>query len=195
LTGLIAIDESGDTGLRGSKHFVMVAMITRRSRCLLSSYKAIPKHQTEIKFYNANRQERLKVLSEVAESDVTIVYVCIIKDRNHDASFLSGNELYEYALNELLKKALENAPCNDVNVIVDDSRFIRIDDLRKNVIGLSKETRRNVKKVEKASSNKCVRIADYVAGSIFAKYERNDDEYYKEIEEKISIACESLRPR
>lgn len=49
---------------------------------------------------------------------------------------------------------------------------------------------RNLKKCDKVTShqNKCVQIADYVAGAINRNFEDDDSHYMDAIREKISIA-------
>jgi len=190
LTGLIAIDESGDLGQRGSRHFVIAALVTSRSRHLLGAYKAIPRDGREIKFYDSSFEERIRVLTEVARADVKIVYLCIDKEKQ-DESYKSGNALYRFALEEVIRCALAESINKDVNVRIDENSFIKRKDLEEIVSTVSKEFGKNVKGCSKVSSERCVRIADYVAGSVWARYEREIREYYDIIKEKVSVARES----
>lgn len=195
-TGLIAIDESGDTGQKGSRYFLMAAIVTIRSRNYLRAYKATPSRDgPEIKFYNAKHEEHVEVLTEVAcTANSDIVYVCIDKeDRSGPAE--RGNELYCKVLEELMSDAMSVATSKDLRIIVDESRFIKKDHLENMAKDLSKELGKNVKSCKKASSDKCVRIADYVVGAIRIKYENNDGELFTIIEKKISFAREPLGPR
>ena len=195
MTGLIAIDESGDLGSRGSRFFVIAAIVTRRSRHLLKVYKSIPTGSgPEIKFYDATHEERLDVLFEIVDSDSVIAYVCVDK-RDHREPYRNGNELYHQALKRLIECALEMSESRDVNILVDESGFIKNDEVTEIGKGASEFIGKNLKKCVKTSSNKCTRIADYIAGSIRVKYESSDEGYLKIIEEKISTACESLKPR
>jgi len=186
---LIAIDESGDTGPNGSRFFVMAAVVSIRSRHLLKAYKAIPTGANEIKFYDATRDERIRVLREIANADVKIVYVCVNKE-SHYKQNNDSNELYQDVLNVVIRCAQKKSTCRDINVWVDDSSFIKNDDLKNMAKEISKDVGRNVKRCSKVSSEKCVKIADYVAGSISAKYERENDEFFNIIKEKISVARE-----
>ena len=191
MTGLIAIDESGDTGPNGSKFFVMAAIVTSRPRHLLRAYKATPAYSgPEIKFYDAAINERLNVLTEIANANVKIIYVCVDKEKSNNR-FQHNNELYRWALKETMTNAINISENKDLNIIVDESSFIKNDCLKKMAKDASEVLGKNIKKCSKTTSDKCVRIADYVAGSIWAKYERKNEKYFEIINEKISIAHES----
>lgn len=57
-----------------------------------------------------------------------------------------------------------------------------------------KSQNRNVKSVRKVRSfaDKAVQLADFISGSVREKYENDDEQYITVIEEKISIAHETL---
>lgn len=186
MTGLIAIDESGDLGPRGSRYFVVAAIVTDRSRHLLKAYKTIPKGNTEMKFYSVAYKDKKRVLTEVAGTNVRVVYVCVDKEKQIE-TYGSGNELYRRALEEVIKSALLVSQYKDVNVFVDKSRFIKNGDLKEMVNGLSQELGKNIVKCDKVSSNKCVSIADFVAGAIWTKYETGNEEFFETI--KVVIRC------
>jgi hypothetical protein len=195
MTGLIAIEESGNLGQRGTRFFVVAAIVTRRSRHLLSTYKRIPKKSYEAKFKNSSCEERTEVLTEISGSDSQIVYVCIDKS-NYAEPYRCGNVLYQKALEKLMECAMSTAPFKDMNIVVDESRFMKTEDMRTVSKAVSAKFGKNVKRCDKvsSSSNRCIQIADYVAGAIWVNYEHNNPEFLKLIESKISIARESFRP-
>lgn len=127
MKGLIAIDELGDLGQKGSRYFLMAAIITYRQRNLLKTYKSIPtRGDGRTKFYNASKKERIKVLREIANSNVNIVYVCV--DKKNSTCFTErGNSLYSVALDKLLKLAFEVYPYKDIEIYIDESGFIKYD--------------------------------------------------------------------
>jgi len=184
VTELIAIDESGDLGLKGSRYFVVAALVTERSRNLLKAYKAIPKGNAEVKFYYSTHKEKEKVLTEVSRVKASIVYTCVDKEKQID-TYGSGKVLYQRALEEVIRNALEISVSKDVNVLVDRSRYIKNDELKEMVKELSQDIGKNVIKCEKVSFNKCVSVADFVAGSIWTKYESGNDEFFKILTEMI----------
>ena len=195
MTGLIAIDESGDLGENGTSFFVMAAIVSRRSRKLLSTYKKIPIKDYESKFSNSSNEERRNVLIEMADSDTQIVYVCIDKN-DRGEPYTCGNILYQKALETIMEYAMSVADFKDMKIVVDKSRFIKIEDMKAVSKRISARLGKNVKGCDKvlSTSNKCVQIVDYVAGAIWTKYEKNNPEFFEIIEEKVSVARESLRP-
>ncbi|MDR3283025.1 MAG: DUF3800 domain-containing protein [Candidatus Methanoplasma sp.] len=187
MTGLIAIDESGDTGKKGSKFFVMAAVITKRSRNLSSVYKAIPKKDFEVKFYNSTERDRSDIFIKMRDANIAIACICIDK-QNQIGVFRYGNDLYKDTLEKLIRHSLELYPQSDLDIKVDSSRFISIEDLTIMVASVSKDLQKNVKSCKKVQSSvdKCVKIADFASGSIWARYERENSLYYNMIKEKIS---------
>jgi hypothetical protein len=195
MTGLIAIDESGDLGENGTRFFVMAAIISGRSRRLLSTYKKIPIKEFESKFSNSSDEERNGVLNEIATTDTQIVYVCVDKS-DYREPYRSGNILYQKAFETLMEKAVCAAPSKDVNIVVDKSRFIKINDMKETAERIAETAGRSIKRCDKvlSASNKCVQIADYVAGAIWSEHEKNDPRFANIIKSKISVARASLRP-
>jgi len=195
MTGLIAIEESGNLGPGGTRYFVIAAIISKRSRHLLSTYKRIPKKDYEAKFSNSSDDEKTEVLTEMMDSDVQVVYLCIDKS-NWREPYRSGNILYQKALETLMESAMNVATFKDVNIVVDESRFIKIGDMRAIADAVSAKFEKNVKRCDKvsSSSNKCIQIVDYVAGAIWIKYEKNNPAFYEIIKGKVSVARESFGP-
>jgi len=188
MAALIIIDESGDLGKRGSNFFVMVAVVTGRSRHLLGASKKIPNLNFETKFSNSFYEDKISVLEEISRSDAEITYVVVDK-KNYSSLFSNcyGNDLYKNVLKQLFKETMSVISQRDVNIIIDESRSIKMADLKElaNVVAANEKI--NVKKCQKGSSeaNKCIQVADFVAGSIWTKYEKKDDEFFKIIEENI----------
>ena len=87
------------------------------------------------------------------------------------------------------------APFKDMKV-VDESRFIKIGDLRAVSEMVSLKFGKNVKRCDKvySSSDKCIHIVDYVAGAIWTKYEKNNPEFFDIIKEKYPLPVKPFRP-
>lgn len=85
---------------------------------------------------------------------------------------------------------MESADGNDVSILLDKNSFISLEDFRNLSADVASELGKNAEKVQKVDSeqNACIRIADYVAGSVRAYYEYGDDTFIKLIEGKVSIA-------
>lgn len=190
MTCTISIDESGNLG-KDSRFFVMAATMVMRQRHLLSVSKKIPKQREESKFYNSTEEEIMAVLNELSLSDAHIVYVVVDK-HDYTGRFykLRGNSLYEAVLREVLMEAFATINGGDVNIFLDRSSFLTLNSFRTIAREITTSASCNLKKCDKVTShqNKCVQIADYVAGAINRNYEDNDPHYMEIIRDKISIA-------
>ncbi|MDR1690916.1 MAG: hypothetical protein LBR42_03610, partial [Candidatus Methanoplasma sp.] len=133
---------------------------------------------------NSTQKERLKVLNEVSDANVKIVYICINKQEQNE-SYGTGNKLYRTALEEVLKSALEVSSSKNLDILVDGNSFIKNSELKEIAYELAKNLEKNIEKCSKASSNKCVRIADFIAGSIWTKHERGNGTFFEIIKDKI----------
>ena len=80
-------------------------------------------------------------------------------------------------------------PCRDVNVVIDSCSFIDTEKIREIVLEEAEIQDVNPKKVYKAVShqNKCIQLADFVAGAVRAESEYSD-ELFKKLSEKVSVA-------
>lgn len=99
---------------------------------------------------------------------------------------LNGNELYLKVLQRLLNLAFESIS-GDVNVYLDRSTFIPLQTFRKITGEISLQKGCNLKKCDKVTShqNRCVQIADYVAGAINYNFRNNDSTFMDLIKERI----------
>lgn len=191
MTALIIIDESGDLGPNGSQFYIMAAVITGRSRHLSKAAKEIPTHAVEPKYYNSDEKTKSKILNEISSSKCIIIYVCVDKHNYKSELYdVHGKKLYRSTLKKLFESIFPELKQKDVNIIVDESSSITIDDLREMAKEVAIDKGKNVKKCEKGVShkNKCIQIADFTVGSIREKYENDNDNYYNMIEKKISVA-------
>jgi len=62
---------------------------------------------------------------------------------------------------------MELAPCNGLRVAIGENGFIRARDAERIVREVSEKHGRNLKEFAKSPTNRCVKIADYAAGSVF----------------------------
>lgn len=188
MTGLIAIDESGDLGSHGTRYFAIAAIVMLRPRNLKKAADLLPK-DTERKWHNSIPQVRGEVLSAMSDLRFNAVYTAVDKNNPSDHHPVYGNELYERTLRQVLSDAMEILPCKDVNVLLDGCGFVTLDRFRKIVFEEAAIHSVNPMKVHKVSSdqNKCIQLADFVAGASRAKYEYSDSSIDK-LMEKVSVA-------
>lgn len=190
MTWAVSIDESGNLG-KDSRFFVMDATVVMRRRNLLTVSKTVPRHRDESKFYNSTDEEIVAVLSELSRSNVRIVYVSVDKyDHTGPYYGFHGNRLYEDVLRDLLQDVFDMIGQGDVVVFIDRSSFIDLKSLRSIAEEISTSRGCNLKRCDKVTShqNRCVQIADYVAGAINRYYENDDGHYLTTIKEKVSVA-------
>lgn len=189
MTGLIAIDESGDLGSAGTKYFTIAAIVMLRPRNLKKAADAIPKRDYEIKWNNSNPQTRRDIISEMSDLPFKIVYYTVNKNHPDNHKPIYGNELYERVLRQVISDAISVLPCKDFNLFLDSNNFITISRLRQMVEEESKNQGINPKRVDKVQSeqNKCIQLVDFVAGAVKAQYEALDDTL-KILNGKISFA-------
>lgn len=148
----------------------------------------IPRYRNESKFYNSTNDEIINILEALSSTDTSIAIMIVDKhDYNSHYYGKYGNELYHMTLNELLKKSFEFIGPHDVCFLIDRSTFISLDDLRHTAYQLSLSYGCNLLRCEKVTShqNKCIQLADYVAGSFFVNLEYGDDSFSTIIERKV----------
>jgi len=187
VTGIAAIDESGNTGPNGTRYFVISAVISNRSRNLLQTSKLIKNSKGESKFYNCNIDVRKSILEELASTDSIIVSVVV--DKYDFTSKYYGyykNELYEMCFKDLIDKISHASPVRDLKIYMDETSAIsnqKVSDIIRNV------SKVNILSCKKYNSfgNKCVQIADFVAGAIREYYADGTDELFTVI--KKCIRC------
>lgn len=189
MTGLIAIDESGDLGPSGTEYFTIAALVMFRPRSLKKAANTIPKRDYEVKWNNSCDQTRRMVFEAMSELPFTVVHSTVNKNHPLNHRPIYGNELYETMLRQVIIDSFEVLPCKDVNVYLDSCPFINLEKFRGIVFEESKACNVNPKKVNKISSqeSKCIQLVDFIAGAARSESEYSD-ETLKIIQDKISIA-------
>lgn len=80
MTGLIAIDESGDLGYSGTRYFTMVAIVLFRTRYLKKAADMIPNKGYEVKWNNSDNRTRVAILDALSGLNFKIVYFTLDKN-------------------------------------------------------------------------------------------------------------------
>ena len=189
MTGLIAIDESGDLGSAGTKYFSIAAIVMLRPRDLKKAADFIPNDRIEHKWNNSLPGIRKELLHIMSDLRFNIVYTVVDKNNPPDNRPIYGNALYGNILRQVISDAMDIVLCKDVNVLLDSCRFITIDHLKEIVYEEAVKHNVNVKMVNKVQSeqNKCIQLVDFIAGASRAMYENNDNTI-EILRDKISIA-------
>lgn len=185
MTGIAAIDESGDTGKNGSRYFVMAALVTSRSRHFLNASKLIVNKYGECKYYDSKHSTKIDVLSALSQTDAVIIAIIVDKwDYSSEFYNTYKNELYEKVFEKLLSNLDNVSPCKSLNIMLDRTSSLS----NQKMIELSEKLRlvkvNSCKKYD-SFSNKCIQLADFTVGAIREKYENKNEEFYKLIEKRI----------
>ena len=188
MSAVIVIDESGNIG-HGERYFVMASIIANNPRILKNIYSSLPISGAEAKFHSSYEKDIIKVLKEIAKSDLSIVFVAIDK-YSPKYSNLRGNDLYHAALYDLLSQSAGVLMRNDVSIYLDSVSSIKAYEFSKMAEDVFGTHKRNVRRSIKADSaqNKCIQLVDFVAGAIRRAYEYDDRRFYDIIEKKVSVA-------
>lgn len=189
MTGLIAIDESGDLGSSGTEYFAIAAIVMLRPRDLKKAANTIPKNNYEVKWANASPSTKTDVIGSLEDLRFKIVYTVVNKNNPDDHHPVYGNLLYEKTLKQVIEDAISVLPCKDFNLFLDSNYFITIDRLREIVKEESAEQNVNPKKIDKIQSqqNRCIQLADFVAGAVRTYYESSNSAL-NVLSKKVSIA-------
>ena len=189
MTGLIAIDESGDLGSAGTEYFTIAAIIMMRPRNLKKAADLIPNKGYEVKWHNSDSRTKSEIINALSDLSFKIVCCTVNKNNPDDHKPIYGNDLYERTLKEVIADSFKVLPCRDVNIIIDSCSFIDTEKIREMAFKEAEIQDVNPKKIYKPVSqqNKCIQLADFVAGAVRAEYEYSD-ELFKQLSKKVSVA-------
>lgn len=208
----VYIDESGDLGFspKSTSFFVVAYLILDYPITIQTTLKRLLKrlHKRrkyargahELKFSKSRDYVRRKVLSSVCKSDVEIGFVVLEKAKVKLELRKKRTILYSYVIvDRVMRDILPGLGSTDeLNIIVDRSlpRSSReaFNDYTRNKASwlltiLDKahpiELSNIAVRHENSQYDPCLQAADFVAGTGFQKYERNNDCYYQLIEDRI----------
>jgi len=212
---MIYLDESGDLGFgqRASKYFIMAAIVTRdpehvrrcikrvRQQKLPKKYKTIP----ELKFHNSSQTIRGRILNCLAKTDTDIAYAVLRKHQVYEKLRNKQQILYNYISGSLITKIITAYQLEGVvKVFVDRSLYgfqrEHFDSYLtwKACLGNHSEDL-DIEPPEivhiDSTQDRCIQVADFVAGAISHKYGKGDDHYYNKISPRISISMDFFEGR
>lgn len=201
----IYLDESGDLGFdltkKGtSKYFLLTMVLTKepkklancikhlKQQSLQKKYRKIP----EIKFNNSPEAFRKKVIKKLSHQEIFILVFCLNKIKVVTKLHNKKDKVYNYITGLLFDKIFNFAnPGEDLILTVDKVKVGKVQiedfnfylDLR---LFLAGQTKWKLKVLHADSQkDRCIQAVDFISGSIFRKYERNDLSLYNIIKGKI----------
>jgi hypothetical protein len=190
------LDESGDLGKRGSKFFVVAAILVEhpkilsrimkrlRSRKLKKKLKQLP----EIKASKSDKRIREFVLNRLRNTNCEIYAVVVEKTKIYDYLYDVKDKLYNYLCGKLIGclglkagKLIITIDKKHTNTLLrqDFDRYIK-----RKLSTLSGNLKVEIYHKPSFSLNE-LQVADFVAWSIHRKFNLGDDSYFKIIENKI----------
>ena len=197
----IFLDESGDLGYseNGSNYFIIATIKTHderrvgkiiknaRSHHLKKSLKQLP----EMKFNKTERRLKIRILEKLANSDIEIGYIALKKKKSISTQYFSHVKTYMMLSGILINEIIERPKTGKIEFIIDKSFSKKVqkeyDDHLREVMEtvLPKGVIINFHHV-RSETELCIQAVDFIAGSIFNKYEHCNESYYEIIESKVS---------
>lgn len=147
---------------------------------------------SELKFSKADHRIREYLLKCLSDKLVDLYYLNIEKSRVYPDLRNNKDKLYNFIIGTLFEWLVGSYSPRHFDLIVDKSlsKFQRenFNWYVENRARLWGERRVDITITHENSSNSYgLQIADFVAGAVFHKYERNNEEYYNLIKNKIRI--------
>jgi hypothetical protein len=209
----VFVDESGDLGFssKSSPFFTLGFVImlnsnsifienkTRRLRKNMNRSKKITGMQ-EFKFSNDSDKTRMRFLKKINTFELQIGAVVVSKDSvKQDLkpdktllyNYIAVHEIIDIIIGQYLKP---HSPYNNIYYTIDKNTSVSVEDFNEyceeKVQYLAKprkfvgDINISIRHLD-SKSHSCLQIADYVAGSISAKFTRGESKYYDIIKKKI----------
>ena len=193
----IFIDESGDLGLRGSKYFVLSALMVKDYSFLDRIIKNMRRHKfkkelhkaSEIKANKSSNELRRYMLEKLNEVEGARVLYSILEKKQLYSEYLKDDKhkLYNYVAGNLAKKIVLDDV--DVEVKIDKSKGKQIlrDDFNEYFEKCLKEgSIINKATVYHSNSQNWsgLQFADILAWACFQKFEHNNSEFIDLVQKK-----------
>ena len=188
------MDEAGDTGLKGSKYFVIVILLTNKPKEISNALRRIKsslkkkeiKKKHELKFYESPDRIRILALQSLKRKDIEISYFLLRKKKAIEDS----HKLYTVWSDSLIKNSLLGRTPLSVEIVL-DRRLPKVHEeiferQLKNGIRNLFNHQVSVEVCHKNSKeDNCLQAADFVSGAVFYNYEHNNSSFYNIIKHNI----------
>jgi len=198
----IFLDESGDLGFgkRSSKWFLFTLVVVddprKLERVIKKTRKSLKKKykrtMSELHAYHCDDITRIRVLTKLAEQDISVVTTVLNKSKVYVDLQNQKNYLYNFTANIILDR-LMNTKLIDKNrkisLVVDrkDTKKHLRDNFISYITEAMKQKRNGNFEMSLAASHdeKGLQAVDFISWAIFRKYERGDFGFYEIIKDKI----------
>lgn len=204
--GFIYMDESGDLGFdfsksKTTKNFVIAFLFTNNHRSLdkivSKTFQAMPKskmrnHCGTLHCAKEHPKTKIKLLSLLGQKqDVSILIIRLNKQKVYTKLQDEKNALYNYVVNVLLDRVFSKKllPLESIQFVAskkDTNKFLNNNFIDYIHNGLKIKHKANIMPVIKTPAQiKPLQIVDFIAWSVFQKYENNDESYFNLIKHLI----------
>jgi len=164
----------------------MTSVVSESARNLRPLFNKVKSSKGEKKFSRCDKNERIKVVEGLSDTELFIVYLAVNK-KNNSRKKSFGSKLYRETLIRLIERSLDELKHNDVHIIIDSSYHIKRTEFETLCQGLCHKHGKQLKKCYKGISQNdpCIRIADFASGTIWCHCEHNDNTYYSILEKRL----------
>jgi len=189
----IFIDEAGSAGLSRKSHvFVVAALCLKNPRIIENIIKRAQKKYGsslalgELKAKQAEDKMIAHILNAISQEDVEIFSV-VIDRQILEIADSNSEEIYRWVMVRLIKKLVARHPRLEITL---DRRYTN-KELR---YKLEKAIREGISEIpqnymlirqEDSQPNRGLQAVDFIAWSLFQKYERGNDIYYRHFASRI----------
>lgn len=155
----------------------------------------------EFKFSNDSTITKNKFLNKIKDMDISVGAICISKDSVKETLAKDPARLYRYVIGDTIITHLvqdyfaRHDPYNSIKFVIDRSlsesdrnEFNKYCEDKTSFRSWEQDRRIDYKisiSHESSESVRMLQVADYIAGSIQRKFERNDSQFYDLIKHKI----------
>jgi len=194
------LDESGDLGRSGGNYFCIAAISTTSPRSVELVMKRIRqrklrkhlKQLPELKANNSDKAVREKVLVSLhALPSVGFCAVLVDKRKIHGYLFDKKDELYNYIAGVLMS-SVDLRGYKDVELVYDRKTGNKLFNsdfenyLEKKLLERKYNVRLEIKGMP-SEQHKALMAVDFVAWSVYRKFNWQDESYFKIIEDKTDV--------
>lgn len=196
------MDESGDLGFdfakRGTTKYFVITFVSvgdiKKFRKVIKKVKSISlgkkyKKMPEIKFSKSPVEIRVKILKNLLKTDFKFIYFVLNKSKIKQNLRNKKDKLFNYISGLLLEHLLKNYPKEMINLIVDKvkTKKLAVEDFD-NYLDLKAfitDDRISLEVKHELSQNDLgLQATDFITGSIFQAYERENWKYYNIIKNR-----------
>lgn len=190
----IFIDESGDLGDKGSKYFVLAAILVEDKKVLeklikktRKNYKKDIGQSNEIKGFNTPPKIKKSILNKLNKKNYMAFILIFDKKYKYKFDFdCDNNNLYDIISSHLAKIIDINEP---TYIFIDKTKNKKdkqeiFNELFKSSLNNSNNFPVFIDHVD-SKKFKGIQVADLISWSIFQYVENNNEEYYNLIENKV----------